>query len=947
MSRLDSVDATSVYGVSVDSRSRPPEQPDNKYTIDLGRTLDRVKSIQLGAFQLPDCRYAFDKNARLLYIEPITIPPLQNYIFIEQTVTTLNKKTNELTAAVNTVNILVPPTLNPIVDYIPGGPNADDVVVTQYDAGARFGAAYYPLIGQHMSVVGAHFPQSLMSPAMAPFPSQTGPVLAAATLSNAPTYTGPGPANIDNSFQYASNYLDTLTTSAGNYNSRHILPGVATSYVSAPRPTLVELFTMLNVALADQMNAPTVTATVANATNTAPIIITTTAPHGLHNYNNVTVSGVAGNTGANGTFFIAVTSTTTFSLQNSTGTGVYTPATGSVVSVQSLQTLVQFGFNDEQNSIIATGPTRVLIDNNTTRKTVSLRFVSPPATTSLTSYLGFGLSRLDPPASAAVPNFIVRSVAIRQGNYAPDQLVAMMNTRMNPLLFADADAATRTLNYLLPGGGAPASVVIPVGSYTGTQLAAYLNFYMAQPAANISVTFDPDAGAFTFTQNVGLTFTLVFGTAASAAVALRLGFEPVNYSGTSTYTSVMPAVYGVTDPLLQPYPSNTYFLSADTTQNHFTFDTGDAVNFKTQNGVNTPNVSAVWEPTPVCGTVSDGIALRFVAGDVLFAQAPFASGTVTDVAAATPGDPTSVALVTTGAAHNLNTGDSVSIACVAGPLGLVINGSWTATVVAANTFTLDESAGYNAAGTATFVTGSTATFYSNSFNGTATNVYTVVVQSSWDASNGIGQPPGAIPATLTLQPTVSIFSVLDAATVNEALGTPAATRPVYLQDASRSVFQLLFGHPDARPANFGFPAISWPPSSAALQQFDPGAFSTYSAARRAVPVAPSYTSPFCYNLLPPDYIIMLLVNPTGSRDAQTHTFGAMTKPIFAKLYITSPFLQISEQMVHSTFAGFQRINSVTVEFQNPDGSPVQFNGRPHSFSLLFTLFENAAETTCL
>jgi hypothetical protein len=113
-----------------------------------------------------------------------------------------------------------------------------------------------------------------------------------------------------------------------------------------------------------------------------------------------------------------------------------------------------------------------------------------------------------------------------------------------------------------------------------------------------------------------------------------------------------------------------------------------------------------------------------------------------------------------------------------------------------------------------------------------------------------------------------------------------------------------------------------------------------------VPVSSSYTSPYCYNLLPPDYIIMVLCNPTGSKDAQTHTFGQTTRPFFAKLYITSPFLQISEQMVHSTFAGFQRINSVTVEFQNPDGTLVEFNGRPHSFSLLFTLYENSSETTC-
>jgi len=90
----------------------------------------------------------------------------------------------------------------------------------------------------------------------------------------------------------------------------------------------------------------------------------------------------------------------------------------------------------------------------------------------------------------------------------------------------------------------------------------------------------------------------------------------------------------------------------------------------------------------------------------------------------------------------------------------------------------------------------------------------------------------------------------------------------------------------------------------------------------------------------------VLCNPTGSKDAQTHTYGQNTKPIFAKLYITSPYLNIAEQMLFSTFAGYQRVNQVSVEFQNPDGTLVEFNGRPHSYTLLFTLYENASETTC-
>ena len=203
------------------------------------------------------------------------------------------------------------------------------------------------------------------------------------------------------------------------------------------------------------------------------------------------------------------------------------------------------------------------------------------------------------------------------------------------------------------------------------------------------------------------------------------------------------------------------------------------------------------------------------------------------------------------------------------------------------------------------------------------------------------------PPTLALEPTVSIFSLLDAGSINQALGEPAADRLIYLQAALRDVFQLFFFHPDSKAANFGFPSVSWPPSTKTLQQFYAPAFPTYDPACQCVPVSNTYQSPYCWNLLPPDYILMLLCAPCGSKDVHTHTWKKDTKPILAKLYITSPYLNISEQMLFSTFAGFQRINQVSVEFQNPDGSLVEFNGRPHSYELLFTLYEDSANATCL
>ena len=935
MSRLDDLNATSVYSVSIDSRSRPSNQPDNKYDIELGRTLDRVKSIQLGSIQIPDCRYAFDSKSQFQYSEPISIPP-NMYLFVEQTVVTVDKVTCQTTVAVNTVNILVPPTLNPVTNYISNAPADDDVVITQYDTGLDFAVKYYPLIGQQACLVGGHFPQSLMTAPMTPFPAAAGPVFTPTTLVNNAGYYGPGPTNIDNSYKYALGYLNTLSSSAGNYDTRHLIPGTAFSYVHAPKPTLVELFVMLNSALAAHTGASTVNGLITNASNTAPIVITCAAPHGLHDFDQVVIAGVLGNTASNGSFFVTVASLTTFSLNQSVGNGAYAGG-GTFTCVRALATLVQLGFDDSNNTIIATGPTRTLADTRFEKRTVSLRFPNPPTgASSLMSYIGFGVSRLDPPARATVPNFIIRNVAVRPGNYTPLELTAMMNVRLNPLLFDETDPALRTLNYLLPGGGAPAAVIIPKGRYFGVQLAAFLNYYMSGAPANIQVSFNDATGRFTFQQRFGLSISLILAGADNARTALRLGFEPVNYSGNSTFTSVNQAVYGVTSS--QSYPSNTYFMSADESQHHFTFDTGDAPTFKTVAGVNTAGVDAVWEPIYEGFSVADGFGSTLTTNDVLFAQSPFLSGTITNVTTA----PGTVVTITTAAAHGLNTGDGVTIANVEGvPF---VNGTWIITFTLANAFTLDGSSVVDT-GAGTYVA-NTGLFYSASIAGVATNTYTVVVQQAWDATNGIGLPQGTTPATLTLQPTVSIFSALNAGTVDAALGTPTVATPVYLQDAARSVFQMMFGHPDSRPSNFGFPAIAYPPSSNALQLFDVNAFPAYIPSSNSVPVASSYTSPYCYNLSPPDYIIMLLCNPTGSKDMQTHKYGSVTKPIFAKLYITAPYLQISEQMLHSTFAGFQRVNSVSVEFQNPDGSLVEFNGRPHSFSLLFTLYENSSETTC-
>lgn len=81
------------------------------------------------------------------------------------------------------------------------------------------------------------------------------------------------------------------------------------------------------------------TLSVADASNTTPVIIATTAPHGLIRDAHGVVSGVIGNDGANGTWVLTPTDDTHLSLTNFTGQGapVNSAGTGSYISGGTIQ----------------------------------------------------------------------------------------------------------------------------------------------------------------------------------------------------------------------------------------------------------------------------------------------------------------------------------------------------------------------------------------------------------------------------------------------------------------------------------------------------------------------------------------------------------------------------------------------------------------------------------
>lgn len=64
-------------------------------------------------------------------------------------------------------------------------------------------------------------------------------------------------------------------------------------------------------------------APLANASNASPIAITTGAPHGFSTGDTIVIAGVYGNTNANGTWTITVTSPSAFTLDGSHGSGAY------------------------------------------------------------------------------------------------------------------------------------------------------------------------------------------------------------------------------------------------------------------------------------------------------------------------------------------------------------------------------------------------------------------------------------------------------------------------------------------------------------------------------------------------------------------------------------------------------------------------------------------------
>jgi len=219
----------------------------------------------------------------------------------------------------------------------------------------------------------------------------------------------------------------------------------------------------------------------------------------------------------------------------------------------------------------------------------------------------------------------------------------------------------------------------------------------------------------------------------------------------------------------------------------------------------------------------------------------------------------------------------------------------------------------------------------------AGDVLTGVIDASWPGTTGSN-------TYMTLLNTASIAAP-------GGIGAPDANVNVYTTPLRRPVAQFLFSAPQTASELLGFTKQLLPVNPSLGQIMNPDEPNVYFLASGGgvlgLGAASSFTGPFLYNLLGPDYILMRVLNDCDSTTSNEHSYNEKSWSILAKMYLRPNYQHISEEMLHVAFSGMKRITSMYVEFINPDGTLVDFNGRDHTYSLLFTAEIKFASTICM
>jgi hypothetical protein len=183
------------------------------------------------------------------------------------------------------------------------------------------------------------------------------------------------------------------------------------------------------------------------------------------------------------------------------------------------------------------------------------------------------------------------------------------------------------------------------------------------------------------------------------------------------------------------------------------------------------------------------------------------------------------------------------------------------------------------------------------------------------------------------------------------IGQPTANVNVYMTPVKRPVTQFLFATPQTASELLGFTKQTLPVNPLLGQIPNADEPNVYYLANGGslfgLGSASSFTGPFLYNLLGPDYILMRVLNDCDANTSNEHSYQENSWNILAKMYLRPNSQHISEEMLHVAFAGMKRISSLYVEFLNPNGSLVDFNGRDHTYSILFTAEIKYAANICM
>jgi hypothetical protein len=217
------------------------------------------------------------------------------------------------------------------------------------------------------------------------------------------------------------------------------------------------------------------------------------------------------------------------------------------------------------------------------------------------------------------------------------------------------------------------------------------------------------------------------------------------------------------------------------------------------------------------------------------------------------------------------------------------------------------------------------------------SVWTVVVDTPWPGTTGANP-------YVTLLPSASILAA-------GGLGQPTANINYYLTPMHRFVTEFIFSNPQAAAELLGFTKQTLPVNTSLNQVLNADEPNVYyltgGGGLFGLGAASSFTGPFVYNLIGPDYILMRVLNNCDANTSNEHSYLSNSWNILAKMYLRPNYQHISEEMLHVSFSGLKRITSLYVEFINPDGTLVDFNGRDHSYSLLFTMEVKFASTICM